>query len=79
MNIQCPITARKASGALNVVNNTKLKGISKNALFPRLLRRLRARILMYVLCTGVLRAVPSRLEVPTFGALTQKLLFLEVP
>lgn len=55
------------------------KGISTNALFPRLLRRLRARILMYTLYTAVLRAVPSRLEAPTVGALTKKILFLEVP
>ena len=34
-----------------------LKGISKNALFPRLLRQLRARILMYFMYTPVLRAV----------------------
>ena len=35
----------------------QLKGISKNALFPRLPRQLRARILMYSLYTPVLRAV----------------------
>ncbi len=34
-----------------------LKGTSKNALFPRLRRQLRARILMYHLYTAVLRAV----------------------
>ena len=69
------------------------KGSSKNALFtvkqhrgPRLLRWLRARTLMYALYTVVLpssgtevRAVPSRLRAPTFGALTKKLLFLEEP
>ncbi len=34
-----------------------LKGTSKNALFPRWLRQLRARILMYDVYTAVLRAV----------------------
>ena len=34
-----------------------LKGTSKNALFPRWLRQLRARILMYDLYTAVLCAV----------------------
>ncbi|MFT5421884.1 MAG: hypothetical protein ACI9D5_002646 [Candidatus Endobugula sp.] len=34
---------------------------------------------MYALTIAVLRAVPSCLEAPTVGALTKKLLFLEVP
>ncbi|MFT6102628.1 MAG: hypothetical protein ACJA2B_001071 [Candidatus Endobugula sp.] len=53
-------------------------GNSKNALFPRLLRRLRARILIYDSYTVVLRAVASGIEATTVGALTKKILFLEV-